>query len=151
MSFRSGSSSGGPMTLSQVPGSPSFRSSGVNAVAVIPLLSSDRSGQDNPNTASSKSFNDLLDALNRYNSQATGVTQSSDELLLVVPHSNLTRPGGWKYDNTPLKNFHWGHGCQRMAFFDGRPYNSRMAHDRLINHESTRNWIDLCPNRRTAP
>jgi hypothetical protein len=25
-----------------------------------------------------------------------------------------------------------------------------MAHDRLINHELTRNWIDLCPHRRTA-
>ena len=25
-----------------------------------------------------------------------------------------------------------------------------MAHDRLINHELTRNWIDLCPQRRTA-
>jgi hypothetical protein len=25
-----------------------------------------------------------------------------------------------------------------------------MAYDRLINHELTRNWIDLCPHRRTA-
>ncbi|KAL3924166.1 MAG: hypothetical protein SGILL_001214 [Bacillariaceae sp.] len=37
-----------------------------------------------------------------------------------------------------------------MDFFDGRPYNSRMAHDRLINHSLTRDWIDLCPSRRTA-
>ena len=145
------------MTLSQVPGSPSFRSSAVNAIAVIPLLSSDRSGHDNPNSHSSQSFRDLLAALSRYHAQnisggsSPGSSVSGGEdLLLVVPNSNLTRPGDWKYDQTPLKNFHWGHGCQRIAFFDGRPYNSRMAHDRLINHELTRNWIDLCPHRRTA-
>ncbi len=145
------------MTLSQVPGSPSFRSTAVNAIAVIPLLSSDRTGHDNPDTYSSQSFRDLLAALSRYHQQNTSehVQNESgvgggEDLLLVVPHSNLTRPGDWKYDQTPLKNFHWSHGCQRMAFFDGRPYNSRMAHDRLINHELTRNWIDLCPHRRTA-
>lgn len=139
------------MTLSQVPGSPTFRSSAVNAVAVIPLLSSHRDGRDDPTTHSSKSFYDLLEALDRYNKQlAANVTQPGEDLLLVVPNSNLTRPGDWKYDNTPLKNFHWEHGCQRLSFFDGRPYNSRMAHDRLINHELTRNWIDLCPHRRTA-
>lgn len=147
------------MTLSQVPGSPSFRSSAVNAVAVIPLLSSDRTGHDNTNTYSSQSFHDLLAALSRYQMNNTSSSESrpsmsgratGDDLLLVVPNSNLTRPGDWKYDQTPLKNFHWGHGCQRMVFFDGRPYNSRMAHDRLINHELTRSWIDLCPHRRTA-
>lgn len=145
------------MTLSQVPGSPSFRSSAVNAIAVIPLLSSDRNGHDNPNTYSSQSFRDLLAALSRYHQQNTMISGGhasavggGEDLLLVVPNSNLTRPGDWKYDETPLKNFHWGHGSQRMCFFDGRPYNSRMAYDRLINHELTRNWIDLCPHRRTA-
>eukprot|EP00934_Nitzschia_sp_Nitz4_P004402 Nitzschia sp. Nitz4//scaffold5_size260463//126788//131622//NITZ4_000982-RA/size260463-augustus-gene-0.33-mRNA-1//-1//CDS//3329555340//4392//frame0 len=157
MSFRSssgGSGGGGPMTLSQVPASPSFRASAVNAVAVIPLLSSTRDGHDNPNTHSSRSFQFLLDALNRYNTlnanAQDSTPNSSDSTLLVVPNSLLTRPGDWKYEDSPLKNFHWGHGCQRMIFFDGRPYNSRMAHDRLINHELTRNWIDLCPHRRTA-
>lgn len=155
MSYRSSSSGGAPITLSQVPGLPTFRSSAVNAIAVIPLLSSDRSGHDNPDTYSSQSFRDLLAALSRYHQQNASGGESQDpgegdDLLLVVPNSNLTRPGDWKYDQTPLKNFHWGHGCQRMAFFDGRPYNSRMAHDRLINHELTRNWIDLCPHRRTA-
>lgn len=141
------------MALSQVPGSPSFRSSAMNAVAVIPLLSSDRNGQDDPTTHSSQSFVDLLDALGRYNNNNTTTTsneKNSDDLLLVVPNSQLTRPGDWRYDNTPLKNFHWGHGCQRLAVFDGRPYNSRMAHDRLMNHGLTRDWIDLCPPRRTA-
>jgi Transport protein Trs120 or TRAPPC9, TRAPP II complex subunit len=150
--------SGAPVALSQVPGSPSFRSSAVNAIAVIPLLSSDRMGHDNPNTHSSQSFRDLLEALSRYhmaqntssigNISAPG--EGAEDFLLVIPNSNLTRPGDWKYEESPLKNFHWGHGCQRMTFFDGRPYNSRMAHDRLINHELSRNWIDLCPSRRAA-
>jgi hypothetical protein len=138
------------MTLSQIPSNPSFRASAVNGVAVIPLLSSDRNGQDDPNTHSSKSFQNLLDAFQRHNEEATPATTSGDDILLVVPNSSLTRPGNWKYDNTPLKNFHWEHGCQRLAIFDGRPYNSRMAYDRLINHELTRNWIDLRPHRRTA-
>lgn len=156
-------SGGAPVSLSQVPGSPTFRSSAVNAIAVIPLLSSDRTGHDNPNTYSSQSFHHLLEALSRYHSaQNAGSTAGmggtlpapssnvAEDFLLVVPNSNLTRPGDWKYEESPLKNFHWGHGCQRMIFFDGRPYNSRMAHDRLINHELSRNWIDLCPHRRTA-
>jgi hypothetical protein len=143
-------SGAGPMTLSQIPSSPTFRSSAVNAVAVIPLLSIDRNGQDDDTTHSSRSFQELQDALNRYNKQPNPPPQTGDDILLVVPNASLTRPGNWKYDNTPLRNFHWEHGCQRLAVFDGRPYNSRMAYDRLVNHELTRNWIDLCPHRRTA-
>jgi hypothetical protein len=169
----SGAGGGGLMSLSQVPGGPSFRTAAVNAVAVIPLLSSDRNGHDDPTTFSSKSFLEFIDALDRYQYQqqeeqqqqllqdsssttrttTTTTTTSSSSFgnkCVVVPNSHLTRPGDWKYDNTPLKNFHWGHGCQRLQFFDGRPYNSRMAHDRLINHQLTRDWIDLCPSRRTA-
>ena len=85
------------MTLSQVPGSPSFRSSAINSIAVIPLLSNDKNGQDDPNTFSSQSFHELLDALNRYNKDNAGSNQPGDDLLLVVPNSNLTRPGDWKY------------------------------------------------------
>ena len=72
------------------------------------------------------------------------------DVLLIVPNSQLTRPGDWRYEKTPLKNFHWGHGCQRLICFDGRPHKSRRAHDRLLNHSITREWIDLCPSRRTA-
>jgi hypothetical protein len=75
---------------------------------------------------------------------------SSEGTVLVVPYSSLTQPGDFKYSGTPLRYFHWGHGCQRLQVFDGRPYHSRMAHDRLINHQLTRDWIDLCPSRRTA-
>ena len=155
---------GGPVRLSQMIGSPTFRSSAINAVAVIPLLSSNNDGRDNPNTNSCKSFDAFVGSLHRHNSnnRANARMQSapinddqsiggrSSNVVVVVPNSNLTRPGDWKYNETPLKNFHWGHGCQRLRFFDGRPYHSRMAHDRLINHELTRNWIDLCPSRRTA-
>lgn len=147
------SSESGPesVPLSQIPSYPTFRASAVNAVAIVPLLSSDKNGHDDPNTHSSKSFQSLLDALTRYSQTNNPSAQSGDDnILLVVPNASLTRPGNWKYDNTPLKNFHWEHGCQRLAVFDGRPHNSRMAHDRLINHSLTRNWIDLCPHRRTA-
>lgn len=152
----SGADIAGPMSLSQVPGAPTFRSSAINAVAVIPLLSSDRHGHDDPTTFSSKSFEDLMSLLVRYNQNAAtddtsqNLKKLNDGLVLVVPYSSLTQPGEFKYSSTPLRNFHWGHGCQRLQFFDGRPYNSRMAHDRLINHSLTRNWIDLCPSRRTA-
>jgi hypothetical protein len=135
------------MTLSQIPGAPTFRSSAVNAVAVIPLLSSQNNGQDDSSTHSTKSFQDLIDILSRSPRSSKG---SADDILVVVPNANLTRPGDWKYEETPLKNFHWGHGCQRLSVFDGRPNNSRMAHDRLINHDMTREWIDICPSRRTA-
>jgi hypothetical protein len=142
-----------PMSLSQVPGAPTFRSSAVNAVAVIPLLSSDHHGRDDLSTHSSESFLQLMTLLRRYNQNITNdeINASSGEgTVLVVPYSTLTQPGDFKYNATPLRYFHWGHGCQRLQVFDGRPYHSRMAHDRLINHRLTRDWIDLCPSRRTA-
>jgi len=141
------------ISFSQVPGSPSFRSSSTNAVAVIPLLSSDKDGNVTT-THSAKSFRDLFKAFDRY-CQSVQKTSSSaimddHELMLIVPNASLTRPGDWRYDNTPFKFFHWGHGCQRLLVFDGRPEFSRMAHDRVINHGLTRDWIDFCPSRRTA-
>lgn len=149
--------------FSQIPSNPSFRNSAVNAVAVIPLLSSNYSKDDKEvaTTHSCRSFELLLDALRRHNnnnsmaqnsaSNAEDEEENEEELLLVVPNSSLTRPGDWRYNETPLKGFHWQHGCQRMRIFDGRPECSRMAHDRLINSSRiTRDWIDLCPHRRTA-
>jgi len=164
MSFRSlGGDGGGPVKLSQITGSPTFRASAINAVAVIPLLSSDRNGEDST-THSSESFDSFLSSLHRHNdinrnrnygddvnNLASDLNNTRNEpIVVVIPNFNLTRPGDWKYNETPLQNFHWGHGCQRLRFFDGRPYHSRLAHDRLINHELTRNWIDLCPSRRTG-
>lgn len=140
------------MAFSQVPGSPSFRSSATNAIAVMPLLSSNKDG-DIATTHSARSFRDLFKAFDRYcqsvqKTAASGLDEK--ELLLIVPNASLTRPGDWRYDNTPFKFFHWGHGCQRLQVFDGRPEFSRMAHDRVINHALTRDWIDYTPSRRTA-
>lgn len=139
------------MAFSQVPGSPSFRSAATNAIAVIPLLSSDKDGNI-ATTNSAKSFRDLFGAFDRYcqSVQKTNAFMDDKELMLIVPNASLTRPGDWRYDNTPFKFFHWGHGCQRLLVFDGRPEFSRMAHDRVINHALTRDWIDFCPSRRTA-
>ncbi|KAL7576063.1 hypothetical protein ACA910_000847 [Epithemia clementina (nom. ined.)] len=165
-----------PFGFSQIGGNPSFRSYALNAVAVIPLLSSnddkdattattatgggDGVGNDGneqehitPESHSVKSFRTLWAALNRHPTSSPisdTVHNSEDELLLVVANSSLTRPGDWRYQDTPLKAFHWQYGCQRLNLFDGRPERSRLAQDRLLNPHLTRDWIDLCPSRRTA-
>jgi hypothetical protein len=76
------------------------------------------------------------------------------DLLLVVPNNSLTRPGDWRFSDTPLRSFHWQHGCQSLSMFDGRPHNAsgtnRQAHDRMMNHAVGRNWINLCASRRMA-
>lgn len=178
--------------FSSVPGRPSFRSASLNAVAMVPLLSTNNQGGEN-NSHSSQSFHLLLESLRRYSKNrgssssvgdstmsevpldnsvhngtsndndndnddeqsAQGYSRNSshvimDDLLVVVPNGQLTRPGDWRYDQTPLKSFHWGNGCQRMLCFDGRPDRSRMAHDRLLNSAVGRDWIDIMPSRRTA-
>ena len=142
-----------PLSFSKVPGNPSFRKKAVNAVALVPLLTGNGGNKgDGAATSTSKSlasFADLLESLRQHNTAAPQII-SEDELLLVIPNSSLTRPGDWRYNETPLKAFHWQHGCQRLMLFDGRPQESRPAHDRLINQSVTRDWIDLCPSRRTA-
>lgn len=137
-----------PFSFSQVPGSPSFRNAAVNTVTLVPLLSSDKDGEI-ATTKSAQSFRDLFEALRRHATSASD-TPNEEDLLLVIPNSSLTRPGDWRYNDTPLKAFHWQHGCQRLHLFDGRPENSRLAHDRLMNHAVTRDWIDIAPSRRTA-
>ena len=159
-----------PFGFSQVSGNPSFRSCALNAVAVIPLLSSSRrssDGNDNDTkgaavgshgpgqaeTNSERSFRTLWSAMSRHPTSSPlsdSVHKKDDELLLVVANSSLTRPGDWRYQETPLKAFHWQYGCQRLNLFDGRPESSRLAQDRLLNPHLTRDWIDICPWRRTA-
>ena len=58
-------------------------------------------------------------------------SDESSEITLVLPHSQLTRPGDWRYDSTPLKSHDWQSGCQRIRIFDGRSDYSRMASDRI--------------------
>lgn len=82
-------------------------------------------------------------------SRSTAATALDHDLLVVVPCQNLSKPGDWRYDSTPLRHFSFSHGCLRLQVFDGRPDKSRMAHDRLLNHQ-LREYIDLEPSRRTA-
>lgn len=58
-------------------------------------------------------------------------SEEQSEITLILPHSQLTRPGDWRYDTTPLKSHDWQSGCQRIRIFDGRPEYSRMAYDRI--------------------
>jgi hypothetical protein len=115
--------------------------------------STDGSGRNSTTPHSLTSFADLWQSLRRHSTAAPPTIaedDEDDELLLVVPNSSLTRPGDWRYQDTPLQAFHWGDGCQRLLLFDGRPHMSRPAHDRILNQSLTRDWIDLCPARRTA-
>lgn len=66
-------------------------------------------------------------------------SDESSEITLVVPHSQLTRPGDWRYNDTPLKSHDWSSGCQRVRLFDGRPGRSRMAYDRIGGDENGSN------------
>lgn len=77
-------------------------------------------------------------------------SQEYSESVLVIPNSQLTRPGDWRYEKTPLRCFDWEKGCQRLKFFDGRMGQSRPANDRLTNKNITENWVDLIPSRQTA-
>lgn len=140
---------------SQVPLNPTFRNAAVSTVAVVPLLSHDpQTGELLEDTHSLKSHAHLMDALRRHQTCASPSAGSSGggddngELLLVVPNSALTRPGDWRYNETPLKAFHWQQGCQRLLVHDGRPEQSRHAHERLIG--ISKDWNDLLPHRRTA-
>lgn len=138
---------------SQISTNCSFRSAAVNAVAVIPLLSGrskDSPATTSSSTSSARSFNDLFGALRRYAKIDEKDEKDDDDLLLVVPNSSLTRPGDWKYSETPVKAFHWQQGCQRLHIFDGRSDKSDFAQDRLNNPALSSDWIDLVPSRRTA-
>jgi len=64
-------------------------------------------------------------------------SDESSEITLVLPHSQLTRPGDWRYDSTPLKSHDWQSGCQRIRIFDGSADYSRMAYDRIGGSGST--------------
>mmetsp|Transcript_17281 Transcript_17281/g.35060 ORF Transcript_17281/g.35060 Transcript_17281/m.35060 type:complete len:1797 (-) Transcript_17281:136-5526(-) len=101
-------------------------------------------------------------------------SEEQSEITLILPHSQLTRPGDWRYDTTPLKSHDWQSGCQRIRIFDGRPEYSRMAYDRIgsvsedgvpsegictTNSQSNHNdnatawsdpWKEMEPHRATA-
>ena len=139
-------------------GDVTFRSCAMNAVAIVPLLCKDNNGSSG--THSLESFQLLMTSLRSYSEKksnsggSTGTTSSSNGgdgcIRLVVPNVQLTRPGDWRYESTPLKSHDWTKGCQRMVCFDGRPNYSRMASDRLSSNKSYKDWMEYCPSRGTA-
>jgi len=166
---------------SQLVGHPSFRDAAINAVAIVPLTIPTRSDDTAPvhnasnettQTHSEKSFYRLFSSLKDFASSSRPARQQSlsstdnnnnvwaeesSQVTLILPHSQLTRPGDWRYETTPLKSHDWRSGCQRMHVFDGRPDFSRMAYDRL-HHETDEDgpagyddpWKDLELSRGTA-
>ena len=128
-------------------------------------------------THSERSFRHLLSSLREFanlghashqrsssfSSLSVGVDDGGvvgEPITLILPHSQLTRPGDWRYDSTPLRGHDWQSGCQRIRIFDGRPDVCRMASDRIDIQESATNgmmkisstldpWGDLEPHRST--
>ena len=171
------------MALSQVPGRPTFRDSAMHAVAIVPLSVNNSNGavvgstnasllQSTSSSHSEKSFRLLISSLREFANAGHATHQRSssssynealdddDPVTLILPHSQLTPPGDWKYNATPLRGHDWQSGCQRMRIFDGRANNCRMATDRVGIKVSEKNgvkksttldpWGDLEPHRHTA-
>jgi len=164
----------------------------MHAVAVVPLTipsktsikdaATDGRSSTQTTSHSEKSFQHLLSSLQEFaiqgcnshqrtdssanNSNKTAASRKwsdeSSEITLVLPHSQLTRPGDWRYDSTPLKSHDWQSGCQRIRIFDGRADYSRMAYDRIGGSGSSPSsaeskdynnndpWSDLEPHRSTS-
>lgn len=163
-----------------------------NDAAADAAADSGSSSSTTTTTHTEKSFHHLLDSLQQFaaqgrmaqqranadnnstNNGSSAVTTTkkwrdeSSETVLVLPNSQLTRPGDWRYDSTPLKSHDWQSGCQRIRIFDGRAEFSRMAYDRIGGDTTTAKqeqqqkssksnssswqdpWIDLEPHRSTS-
>lgn len=143
-----------PYTTSSVPHNPTLRTAALNTVIVIPLLSK------SSDSYSSKAFSTLFQALlhlneDRKSSLLKNSTVDVREVTLIIPNSNLTPPGDWRYDDTPLQSHDWTVGCQRLFFIDGK--RSLHAHERLNAFYRSKtetsqygDFTDLYPGRGTA-
>jgi hypothetical protein len=140
-------------TSSSVPHNPTLRSAALNTVIVIPLLSKTNDSH------SSKSFKALFESLSDINLEGELSLNNryvdAKEITLVIPNSNLTPPGDWRYDDTPLRSHDWSVGCQRLFFVDGK--RSVYAHDRIkashrgkMENSQYGDFVDLYPGRGTA-
>ena len=140
-------------TSSSIPLNPTLRTAALNTVIVIPLLS-------DGDSFSKKSVQTLFSSLADINLErniSLKVTKSNaSEVTIIIPNANLTPPGEWRYDDTPLQSHDWSLGCQRMLFVDGK--HSIHALDRLkafSNKDQTRSshygeFVDLYPSRGIA-
>ena len=139
---------------SSVPHNPTLRSAALNTVIVIPLLSKTKN-----DSYSSKSFRALFESLADINLEGEISLNKryvdAKEITLVIPNSNLTPPGDWRYDDTPLRSHDWSVGCQRLFFVDGK--RSVYAHDRIKAFHRGKgassqygDFVDLYPGRGTA-
>jgi len=169
---------------SSVSSNPTLRALATNTVAIVPLLSSATHSQ--VENYSLKSFDILMESLERYAQQRVGGQEFSPsaassfsnpslpslngadqkptckDIDILIPNEQLTRPGDWRYDNTPLRSHAWHNGCQRMVCFDGRelpspttetdtlPYISPLAQDRLSKNPMYQAFSDLYPSRGTT-
>jgi len=140
-------------TSSSIPLNPTLRTAALNTVIIIPLLS-------NGDSFSKKSvetlFSSLADINLERNISPKVAKSNAREVTLIIPNANLTPPGEWRYDDTPLQSHDWGLGCQRMLFVDGK--QSIHALDRLkafCTKDQTRSshygeFVDLYPSRGIA-
>jgi hypothetical protein len=151
-----------PFTSSSIPDNPTLRSHALNTVIVVPLLSAQSERSSNAGkTYSDESFETLFKSLSDINLERELPLKkkkvNDKEVTLIIPNANLTPPGDWRYDDTPLKSHDWSLGCQRLLFADGK--RSIQSLDRLksfaYNDQETRSsqygeFIDLYPSRGTS-
>lgn len=148
-------------TSSSIPLDPTLRSAALNTVVVVPLLSNKKKNKSAA-SSSDQSMQSLFYSLSSlYNDNdihshnAKG--QSPKEVTLIVPNSNLTPPGEWRYDETPLKSHDWSLGCQRLHFIDGqKSLYAKIRHEsfRKVNKQNKAShygeFLDLYPSRGIA-
>ena len=149
------------LTSSSIPLDPTLRSAALNTVVVVPLLSNKKKNRASA-SSSDQSMQSLFDSLSSlYNDNDihahNAKAQSPKEVTLIVPNSNLTPPGEWRYDETPLKSHDWSLGCQRLHFIDGqKSLHAKIRHEsfRKVNKQNKTShygeFLDLYPSRGIA-
>jgi len=124
----------------------------------VPLLSENKVDYNH----SIRSFKTLFRSLGDINlereTHSNKDKSGAKDITLIIPNANLTPPGEWRYDDTPLQSHDWSVGCQRINFADG--LQSINAKDRLKAFDKKKKnasnashfgeFVDLIPSRGTA-
>lgn len=58
---------------------------------------------------------DPTDSINDDNDEDLAINLT-DKAVVLVPYNQISPPGNWKADKTPLKNFAFSSNCTRLAF-----------------------------------